>query len=72
MLNVIEVKPLGGDARRNHHVFGARFEGLDRVLALFLAWNNAGECKVGEKASECELFEPWIATASTPFNNKYS
>ena len=42
VLNVVEVEPLGGDAGRDHDVFGARFEGLDGVLTFFLCFFGGG------------------------------
>ena len=38
VLNVVEVEPFGGDARRNHDVLGAGFERLDGILTFFLTY----------------------------------
>ena len=73
VLDVIEVQTLGGDARRDHDILCAGLERLDCVLAFFLGWKS--RMSQGSTAFERELyllFDPWIATASTPFNNRYS
>ena len=36
VLDIVEVKPFGGNARSDHHVFCARLERLDCVLTLLL------------------------------------
>lgn len=45
MLDVIEVETFGGDTGCNHNIFGARLEGLDGILALFLGYKKLiNEC----------------------------
>jgi hypothetical protein len=36
MLDVIKIEALGSDARGNHDVFGAGFEGFDGILSFLL------------------------------------
>ena len=42
VLDVVEVESFGGNAGRDHDVFGARFEGLDGVLTFFLGCWRVG------------------------------
>ena len=80
VLDVVEVESFGGDAGCDHDVFGAGFKGLDGVLTFFLRFflrGGEGTSVSAMKGSRTNSmnnvhFEPWMATASTPFKRRYS
>lgn len=80
VLNLVKVEPFGGDARGNHDVLGAGLESSDGILALFLGcWSAQESTRQLPSALQGRtrviailLFDPWMATASTPLSKRYS